>query len=129
MIYNFERDSESGLIFVTIKLANRHKLKMVLDTAASSTTIDIAALKIEDYQIDKKIGASMVETANGSFEVDVIEVESLSAFGRTVHNMHISVYDFVARGILSDYDGLLGIDFFENTVFCIDMNNNTIEVK
>ena len=129
MIYNFERDSESGLIFVTIKLPNRHKLKMVLDTAASSTTVDIAALKIADYSIDKKIGTSMVETANGIFEVDIIEVESISALGLTVHNMHISVYDFVARGILSDYDGLLGIDFFENTVLCIDMKNNIIEVK
>ena len=129
MIYNFERDSESGLIFVILKLANRHKLKMVLDTAASSTTVDIAALKIAGYPIDKKIGTSMVETANGIFEVDVIEVGCLSAFGRTVHNMHISVYDFVARGILSDYDGLLGIDFFENTILCIDLKNNTIEVK
>ena len=43
--------------------------------------------------------------------------------------MHISVYDFVARGILSDYDDLLGIDFFENTILCIDLKNNTIEVK
>jgi hypothetical protein len=31
-------------------------------------------------------------------------------------------------GILSDYDGLLGLDFFENTVLCIDMKNHTIEV-
>jgi hypothetical protein len=34
----------------------------------------------------------------------------------------------MAHSILSDYDGMLGLDFFENTVFTIDMKNNTIEV-
>ena len=43
--------------------------------------------------------------------------------------MHVQVYDFLAHGILSDYDGLLGLDFFENTVLCIDMKNQTIEIK
>ena len=28
-----------------------------------------------------------------------------------------------------DFDGLLGLDFFENTVFTIDMEEQTIEVK
>ena len=129
MIYNFERDAESGVIFVTVKLDGGYKLKMVLDTAASSTTVDIMALKIADYPIDKKIGTAKVETANGIFDVDVIEIENLTALGRTLHNMPIQVYDFVARGIISDYNGLLGIDFFENTELCINLKNNTIEVK
>ena len=30
---------------------------------------------------------------------------------------------------MSDYDGLLGLDFFEDVMFCIDMKNQTIEVK
>jgi hypothetical protein len=30
-------------------------------------------------------------------------------------------------GIFSDYDGLLGLDFFESTKFCIDTRENTID--
>ena len=129
MIYNFERDTESGVVFVTVKLDGGYKLKMVLDTAASSTTVDIMALKIADYPIDKKIGTAKVETANGIFDVDVIEVKNLTALGHTLHNMPIQIYDFVAHGIISDYNGLLGIDFFENSELCINLKNNTIEVK
>jgi len=71
---------------------------------------------------------SAIETANGIIEVEVFEVNSLMALGYSKHQMQVQVYDFLAHGILSDYDGLLGLDFFEGTAFCIDMKNNTIEI-
>jgi len=40
--------------------------------------------------------------------------------------LQIQIYDFLAHGIFSDYNGLLGLDFFEGTKFCIDMKENTI---
>ena len=43
--------------------------------------------------------------------------------------MKVQIYDFLKHGILSDYDGLLGLDFFEDSIFTIDMKNQTIEVK
>jgi len=42
--------------------------------------------------------------------------------------MTYQIYDFLEHGILSDYEGLLGLDFFENTRFCIDMINQTVEI-
>ena len=75
MKYPFERDHESGMIFVSVRL------------------------------------------------------ESLAAFGHTVRNASVQAYDFLAHGIISDYDGVLGIDFFEGTEFTINMKNQTIEVK
>ena len=130
MIYKFERGlDESRVIYVTLKLDGKHKFKMALDTAASYTTIDSSSLIINGYPIDKKAGTAKVEAANGIFEVDIIEVESLTALGHTVHNIPIQVYDFVAHGIVSDYDGLLGLDFFENTELHINLKNNTIEVS
>ena len=38
----------------------------------------------------------------------------------------IQVYDFLAHGIFSDYNGLLGLDVLEGTKFCIDTRENTI---
>ena len=129
MIYQFEREPVSGVIFVNILLDEKYKLKMVLDTAASRTTIDINALHLADYPIGKIIEKAMVETANGMMEVDIIEAKTISAFGYKVHGTAVQIYDFLAHGILSDYDGLLGIDFFEGTEFTINMKNQTIEVK
>ena len=103
---------------------------MVFDTGASRTTFDINALRMAEYPMVNKITETgAIETANGIIEVGVFEVDSLSALGHTVFNMKVQTYDFLAHGILSDYYGVLGIDFFENTVFTIDMDEQTIEVK
>ena len=128
MIYHFEKDLDSGIILVTVQLEGKYTFKMVLDTGASRTTFDANALYIADYQIGQAPETSTVETANGIVEVGVFEIESLAAAGHTVYRFPIQVYDFLAHGILSDYDGLLGLDFFENTVLRIDLKNNTIEI-
>ena len=129
MIYQFEREPVSGVIFVNILLDEKYKLKMVLDPAASRTTLDINALHLADYPIGEIIEKDMVETSSGIMEVNIIKANTIFAFGHTVHGTAVQIYDFLAHGILSDYDGLLGIDFFENTAFRVDMNNQTVEIE
>ena len=127
-MYKFVKDADCGVIFMNIRLDGRYKFKMMLDTGASSTTFDINALLMAEYPIENVIETGMVETSGGIIEVDVIETKAISAFGHTVRGMNVQIYDFFKQGILSDYDGLLGLDFFENTKFTIDMDNQTIEV-
>ena len=81
------------------------------------------------YPIGDIIETGQVETANGIVEVDIIQTKAISAFGHTVRDMKVQMYDFLKRGVISDYDGVLGLDFFKNTEFTIDMVNQTIEVK
>ena len=128
MTYQFEKNTENGVIFVTAKLDGKHTFKMMLDTGASYTTIDVTALYMAGYSIGNYLETEEVETANGIVEVGILKVDNLTSLGHTVCNIAIRVYDFIAHGILTDYDGLLGLDFFENTILCIDMKNNTIEV-
>jgi hypothetical protein len=128
MKYRFERDVEGGIIFVNVQLDGKHIFKMVLDTGASRTTIDTSAFYIADYKIENTSETNAIETANGIVEVEVFEIGSLTALGHTKCHLTVQAYDFLAHGILSDYDGLLGLDFFEGTTFCIDMTNNTIEI-
>jgi len=116
------------MIFVSIEVNENHEFKMMLDTGASNTTFDINALLMADYPIGKIIETGMAETSGGIVEVDIIETTAISAFGHTVRGMKVQIYDFHKHGILSDYDGLLGLDFFENTEFRINMKNQTIEV-
>jgi len=129
MTYQFEKNIENGVIYVTAKLEGKHTFKMMLDTGASYTTIDVTALYLAGYAIGSHLETEEVETANGIVEVGILKIDNLTALGHTVSNLPIRVYDFMAHGILTDYDGLLGLDFFENTILCIDMKNNTIEVK
>ena len=129
MIYQFERDPKSRIILVKILVDQKYELKMALDTAASITTFDINALLMAEYPIGDIIETTMVETASGYMEVDIIKTKVISTFGHTVNNMNVQVYDFLKHGIISDYDGVLGLDFFEGTEFSINMKNQTIEVK
>jgi hypothetical protein len=129
MKYRFERDPEGGIIVVNVLLDDRHIFKMVLDTGASHTTIDTSALYMAGYNVGNHAETSTIETANGIVEVNVIEVGSLTALGHTERHLPLQTYDFLAHGILSDYDGLLGLDFFEGAIFRIDMINNTVETE
>jgi predicted aspartyl protease len=125
----FRREPESGLIVVSIEIDDKYELKMVLDTGATNTTIDSNALYLLGYDLKDNIGIVEIETANGIIETEVFEIKSFSALGRRISVFQIQVYDFLAHGIFSDYNGLLGLDFFEGTNFCIDTESNIIDIN
>ena len=126
MTYSFKREAESGLIIVSIEIDNKYELKMIFDTGATNTTIDSNALYLLGYNLKDNVGTVEIETANGIIETEVFEVNSFSSLGKTKEKFQIQVYDFLAHGIFSDYNGLLGLDFLEGTKFCIDTRLNTI---
>ncbi|HAT75582.1 MAG TPA: hypothetical protein DCS19_01775 [Flavobacterium sp.] len=128
MIYKFKREPESGLILVNIEIDKKYELKMILDSGATNTTIDSNALYLLGYDLKDNIGTVEIETANGIIETEVFEIDSFSSLGIEKEKFEIQVYDFIAHGIFSDYNGLLGLDFLEGTNFCIDTNGNTISV-
>jgi len=129
MTYQFKREPISGIIMVAVLVDKEYVFKMALDTAASITTFDINPLRMAYYPIGDIIETGLVETASGFMDVGIIQTNVISAFGHTVSGMKVQVYDFLAHGIISDYNGVLGLDFFENTEFTINMKNQTIEVK
>ena len=128
MIYKFKREPESGLILVNIEIDKKYELKMILDTGATNTTIDSNALYLLGHDLKDSIGRVEIETTNGIIETEVFEIDSFSSLGIEKLKFEIQVYDFIAHGIFSDYNGLLGLDFLEGTKFCIDTNENTISI-
>lgn len=129
MTYKFKREPESGLILVNIEIDNKFELKMILDTGATNTTIDSNALYLLGYDLKDNIGTVEIETANGTIETEVFEIETFTSLGLTKKKFQIQVYDFLAHGIFSDYNGLLGLDFLEATKFCIDTKENIITIS
>ena len=126
MTYKFKRESEGGLILVNIEIDNKYELNMILDTGASNTTIDSNSLYLLGYDLKDSIGTVEIETANGIIETEVFEIDTFSSLGMTKEKFQIQVYDFLAHGIFSDYNGLLGLDFLEGTKFCIDTKIDVI---
>ncbi len=126
MTYKFKREPDSGLILVNIEIDNKFELKMILDTGASNTTIDSNSLYLLGYDLKDNIGTVEIETANGIIETEVFEIDTFASLGMIKENFQIQVYDFLAHGIFSDYNGLLGLDFLEGTKFCIDTKSDTI---
>ena len=129
MTHTFKREPKSGLIIVGIEIDSKYEFKMVLDTGATNTTIDSNALYLLGYSLEDSIGNVEIETANGLIETEIYEVVRFSSLGIGKSKFQIQVYDFLAHGILSDYNGLLGLDFFEGIKFCIDMNQNQISIS
>ena len=78
------------------------------------------------YRPEDSIGKELVETASGIIETDLYELKSFRLFGIVQENFVVQAHDFVAYGLVSDYNGLLGIDFFEGYKFCIDMATNEL---
>jgi predicted aspartyl protease len=128
MIYRFKREPESGLILVNVEIDKKYELKMILDTGATNTTIDSNALYLLGHDLKDCIGTVEIETANGIIETEVFEIESFASLGIEKKKFEVQVYDFIAHGIFSDYNGLLGLDFLEGTKFCIDTMENTISI-
>jgi len=114
---------------VNIEIDGKFELNMVFDTGATHTTIDSKALHLLGYDMKNCIGNVAIETANGIIETEVFEIESFASLGITKNKFQIQVYDFLAHGIFSDYNGLLGLDFLEGKTFCIDTIQNTITIS
>jgi hypothetical protein len=125
----FEREFESNTIIAPTSVNDFADFDFILDTAASCTTIDKNVVIIEGIKLGKRVKINRNETSKGMLDIDVFLFDSVSAFGITRYNVEVQVYDFLEQGILSNYQGMLGLNFFEGTKFAIDMVENTIEVE
>lgn len=99
-----------------------------MDTAATHTTIDSNVLYFSGYELKDSLGEKEIETSNGIVVVEIFEIEVLESLGISNINVQVQVYDFLAHGILSDYDGVIGLDFLQDHKVCIDFRTSGIIV-
>jgi hypothetical protein len=64
MTFSFERMVDGGLIIVGLTLDKKNKLRMILDTGCSNTTIDSNALYLAGYELKDAVEIVEIETAN-----------------------------------------------------------------
>jgi Aspartyl protease len=124
----FNRKTDESLIIVNCMLGT-HDTALALDTGASHTTIDLAALIIAGYEIKKSLRSVPIETASGVIEAYIFLVKRLEAIGIVRENIEICAYDFFSYQLITDFDGVLGLDFFDNYKLCVDFKQNILTVQ
>ena len=128
-VFKFEFESETDVIIVNATIQNKYKLRLALDTAATHSTIDSNVLYFTGYELKNSRGKLEIETANGIIIVERFSIKNFECLGILKNNFEIQVYDFLSHGIVSDYDGVLGLDFFKDNKFCIDLNRKEITIN
>ncbi len=104
-------------------------LNLLLDTGASHTSLDSNALAISSIQLSQPVDKVLVETANGVISTNVYLMDSLESLGIYKSAFPVQIIDFIERGITSEYDGIIGLDFLAGTHFCIDTVQQQITIQ
>jgi hypothetical protein len=104
-------------------------LLLALDTAATHTTIDSNMLHLFEFPLGTSKKRVEVETSNGIIITEIYNTPKLEVLGVVETDFEVQVYDFIAHGITSNYDGVLGLDFLKKRKFCIDLPNGEITIQ
>ena len=123
----FNRLTDDSLIIVSCRL-DKDPLSLALDTGASHTTIDMTPMLMAGYEINDALSIEKIETASGIIDAYVFLVKEFRCMGIIKKNFKLCAYDFFAYHYLTDFDGVIGLNFFTDTKFCIDMNLNRITI-
>lgn len=126
--FPFQLLDDDSVIVLIAHIEDRFRLRLALDTAASHTTIDSNVLYMLEYELKDPLNKVAVETSNGVIIVEEHLLKKLSCLGIEKTTFVIQVYDFLAHGITSDYDGIIGLDFLKNCKICLDFKQFIISV-
>ena len=124
----FTRLTHDSLIVIPCAI-NKNPLSLALDTGASHTTVDLTPLLMAGYELKDAPLTEQIETASGIIEAHLFTVKSFTALGVTKHNITVCAYDFFAYHYLTDFDGVIGLDFFEDLKFCVNLKEGLITTE
>ena len=128
-IYKFITTKQKDVIILEDVLVDNYKIRLIVDTGASKTIIDCNSLFMLRYSFGDFYGNTEFETASGTLEAQYVRIKKFHFLGVDISNFEICTYNFAANGIYPEYDGMLGIDFFQNNKICIDFIKSEITVS
>jgi hypothetical protein len=127
-VFTFDMPTDEDVIIVNASIEGKFKFRLALDTAATHTTIDSNVLYFMGYELKNSKGEKEIETSNGIIIVETYDIENFECLGIFKKEFEVQVYDFLAHGITSDYDGVIGLNFLINHKFCIDILNGEVSI-
>ena len=127
-VFKFPIPTDEEVIIVNASIEGRYKFRLALDTAATHTTIDSNVLYFSGYELKDSKGEQEIETSNGIILVELYDIDQFECLGIVKPIFKVQVYDFIAHGITSDYDGVIGLNFLREHKFCIDLMKGEVSV-
>ncbi|MGI4020012.1 MAG: aspartyl protease family protein [Janthinobacterium lividum] len=128
-VFTFNLPTDEDVIIVNASIEQKYQFRLALDTAATHTTIDSNILYLSGYELKDSKGEHEIETSNGIIIVETYDLVQLECLGIVKTDFEVQVYDFLAHGIISDYDGVIGLDFLKENKFCIDITKGEISIE
>jgi Aspartyl protease len=122
-------EDNSDVIIVLATIENKYGFEMTFDTAATHTTLDSNMLYMSGYKLKNAVGEIEIETSNGIITVDLYNIRNFECLGIRKDILQVQVYDFSAHGIISEYAGVLGLNFLKDHRFCVDMIKGEITIN
>ena len=124
---NLNNPDDVILVDVTIK---QHDCSLVLDTGATNTIIDLNSLLIAGYSINLlNSKPKKFETANGIIEANSFIVRSIVVFDSVFNDVQIFTLDFIQAGIVSGYEGVLGLDILKQFNVHLNFLDNNLTIS
>ena len=118
--------SEGGGLVVEALLNNKVKVRLILDTGASLTTINRNVIEQLGYSVDSITKKQKFTLADGTRrESKLLVLDSISVQGVEARNVEISVMES-REAVPQLQDGLLGMSFLKNFNFKIDSKRNRL---
>ncbi|MEO6453717.1 MAG: aspartyl protease family protein [Ginsengibacter sp.] len=127
-VFNFPIPTDQDVIIVNTSIEGKYKFRLALDTAATHTTIDSNVLYFSGYELKDSKGEQEIETSNGIILVELYDINQFECLGIVKPDFEVQVYDSIAHGITSDYDGVIGLNFLKEQKFCIDIMKGEVSV-
>lgn len=119
-VYPINLVNKDDVILIDV-LFHYHNALLVLDTGATNTIIDLNSLLIAGYDFNiEESNKKKFETANGVIEAYSITIDVLIVFETKFYNVEIYTLDFIEAGIISGYEGVVGLDILK--YFNIELN-------
>jgi predicted aspartyl protease len=76
--FPFELYDEDSLITIDASI-DKQAIRLALDTGASHTVIDLTALILAGYSLDKAVGTVELETAKGAVEAYLFKIKQCAS--------------------------------------------------
>jgi gag-polyprotein putative aspartyl protease len=128
-IYKFITTEQKDIIILEDVLVDNYKIRLIVDTGASKTIIDHNSLFMLSYSFGDFYGHTEFETASGTLEAQYVRIKNFHCLGIDIPSFEICTYNFAANDIYPEYDGILGLDFFQNNKICIDFIKSEITIS
>ena len=98
-------------------------------TVFNIVTFNLVQILMLGYERREAKRTEQVETDGSIVDTHVFILHEMTCLGITKRNVEVSIYDFFALNLVADFDGVLGLDFFEGVKFCIDRSKSRIIIQ